>query len=258
MVTYLDSKEVRKFVNYSLDDQVIGKGATSLVLIGQTDQNERVIIKKVEKKSEAEQESSIHKSLPVHKHIITWLDFYVENQTGYIVLSYHNGERLGHFKKGISHSQKIAVQITINILEGLKVIHQHGILHCDITPHNVLMSNHDPETVKIIDFGSAVRTNQYGEFRGSHKGATRWYRPAELKKENNRFTANLNRSSDLYSAACVCLYLLTGQAPYRKKHACEKITNQDLQKVLRKATKRNKKKRFQSAQELIDALIPFL
>ena len=165
--------------------------------------------------------------------------------------------RLGHFKKGIIHDQQIAVQITINILEGLKVIHQQGILHCDITPHNVLITNPDPETVKIIDFGSAVRTDEFGEYKGKHKGATRWYRPPELKKENDIFTANLNRSSDLYSAACVCLYLLTGQAPFYKKRACEQITNQDLQKILRKATRKNKKKRFQSAQEFIDALLPF-
>jgi len=244
------------FEKYSLG-HYIGKGATSLVYLSQTDQNERIVIKRVENKREADQESSILKSLPCHKHIITWLDFFVDNQTGYIVLAYHDGARLGYFKKGIIYHQKLAVQITINILEGLKVIHQHGILHCDITPHNVLISNCDPQTVKIIDFGSAVRTNQSGEYIGSHQGATRWYRPPELKKENNIFTANLNNSSDLYSAACVCLYLLTGQAPFRKKQACEQITNQELQKVLRKATSKNKKKRFHSAQELIDALLPF-
>lgn len=211
----------------------------------------------MENKREAEQESSILKSLPGHKHIITWFDFFVENQTGYIVFAYHDGVRLGHFKKGRIHHQNLAVQITINILEALEVIHQHGILHCDITPHNVLISGSDPNTVKIIDFGSAVRTNQFGEYIGSHKGATRWYRPPELKKAKNIYTANLNHSSDLYSAACVCLYLLTGQAPFRKKQACEQITNQELQKILRKATSKNKKRRFQSAQEFIDALLPF-
>ncbi|MEH7082976.1 serine/threonine-protein kinase [Neobacillus drentensis] len=235
----------------------MGKGATSLVFYGQNDQNERVVIKKVADKSEAEQESSILKRLPIHKHIITWLDFFVENQTGYIVFSHHDGVRLGHFKKGIIHDQQIAVQITINILEGLKVIHQQGILHCDITPHNVLISNNEPGSVKIIDFGSAVRTDEFGEYKGNHKGATRWYRPPELKKVNDIFTADLNTSSDLYSAACICLYLLTGQAPFNKKQACEQIINQDLQKILRKATRKNKKKRFQSAQELIDALLPF-
>lgn len=181
----------------------------------------------------------------------------MEEHKGYIVLEYHQGTRLGHFIKGTIHDQNLAVKITINILEGLKVIHQHGILHCDITPHNILICNKDPQTVKIIDFGSAVRTNKSGEYIGNHKGATRWYRAPELKKENNIFTADLNYSSDVYSAACVCLYLLTGQAPFYKKKACDQLFNHDLQMVLRKATRKNKKRRFQKAQELIDALLPF-
>jgi serine/threonine protein kinase len=67
----------------------------------------------------------------------------VEEQKGYLVLEYHQGTRLGHFKKGFIHDQKLALQITINILEGLKVIHQYGILHCDITPHNIIICNQD-------------------------------------------------------------------------------------------------------------------
>ena len=216
-----------------------------------------MVIKKVNNKSDAEKESNLLKSLSVHSHIITWLDFFVREQIGYLVLEYHQGKRLGHFKKGISHDPQVAVQITISILKGLKVIHQHGILHCDITPHNVLICNDDPKSVKIIDFGSAVRTNDVGEYIGNHRGATRWYRPPELKKQNHLFSANLTYSSDIYSAACVCLYLITGFAPYRKKQACKQISNQNLQKILRKATRKNKLHRFQSAQEFIDALQPF-
>ncbi|WP_082797291.1 serine/threonine-protein kinase [Neobacillus drentensis] len=240
-----------------MDHQPIGKGATSLVFFGLNEQKKQVVIKKVESKKEAEQESNLLKNIPIHKHIITFLDFFEEEQTGYIVFEYHPGGRLGYFKKGIIHDQQCAVQITISILEGLKVIHQHGILHCDITPHNILICNNDPKTVKIIDFGSAVRTNESGEYIGNHRGATRWYRPPELKKQNHIFSANLTYSSDLYSAACVCLYLLTGFAPIRKIQACKQIPNQKLQKVMRKATRKNKLKRFQSAQEFIDALMPF-
>ncbi|MEY2195850.1 serine/threonine-protein kinase [Neobacillus sp. BF23-41] len=252
-----DHKGGATFEKYTLDHQTIGKGATSLVFFGLNQRNERVVIKKVDSRREAEQESDILRSLPVHKHIITCLDFFVDEHKGYIVLEYHEGGRLGHYKKGIIHDQELAVQITINILKGLKVIHQHGILHCDITPHNILICNDDPQTVKIIDFGSAVRTNDSGEYIGNHRGATRWYRPPELKKQNHFFTANINYCSDVYSAACVCLYLLTGFAPYRKKQACKQIPNQKLQKVLRKATRKYKLKRYQSAQEFIDALLPF-
>lgn len=242
---------------YTTDHLPLGNGATSRVFAGFDEQSRRVAIKKMGNVQAAEQEASILKSLPKHNHIISMYDFFVEDSYGYIVFAYHPGGKLGHFKKGIPRNQKEAVQITINILKGLWVIHQQGILHCDITPHNVMIENDDPNTVRIIDFGSSVRINESGEYIGKHNGATRWYRPPELRKQKNGFTAHLDFSSDLYSAASVCLYMLTGKAPFRKKQACLQIVNQDLRKVLRKATRASKARRYQTAKELIQALSPF-
>ncbi|MEH7109116.1 serine/threonine-protein kinase [Bacillus sp. JJ1764] len=242
---------------YSLENDVIGKGATSTVYLAQNHKGEKVVIKKVKNLAEAEAEADLHKRLPLSEHIVSFIEFFPEGPIGNLVFEYHPGKILGHFKKGKPRSQTLAVQITLNILKGLKVAHESGILHCDLTPHNVLIDRDDPQTVKIIDFGSSVKANLSGVYKGSHKGATKWYRPPELRKQGNRFTADLNYSSDLYSAACICLYLLTGVAPFRKSQACLKVINPGLQKVLRKAVDKDKKRRFQTAQELFDALAPF-
>jgi serine/threonine protein kinase len=244
-------------MNYRIIKKPIGKGATSRVFIGRDPQNQKVALKKVPNILEAEQEVNIMMSFSSHQQLITLLDFFIEENCGYIVMEYFPGRRLGNFKKGEIRDSKLAVQITIKVLEGLQVLHEHGILHCDITPHNILMINDLPESVKIIDFGSSVRKNAFNEYIGVHKGATMWYRPPELKKQMDGFRANLNNSSDLYSAACVCLYLINGKAPFRKRLACEQINDEGLRKVLRKATRGNKQKRFQTAQEFIQSLLPF-
>ncbi|WP_423798904.1 protein kinase domain-containing protein [Neobacillus sp. SAB-20_R2A] len=237
--------------------RLIDSGATSQIYEAVDNIGKNVIVKKVKNAADAEDEVNILKRLPAHNQLIQMTDSFIEGSNGYIIFDHHPGEKLGHFKKGKPRQQKSAIQITLKILQGLKAVHQHGILHCDITPHNVIISEENPETVKIIDFGSAVLVNEQGRYTGRHKGATKWYRAPELKKESSGFTAKLDFSSDLYSAASVCLYLLTGAVPYRKKQACLQIENKELQYVLRKATKKNKKKRYQSTQDFIDALLPF-
>ena len=244
-------------MKYTIEQRPFGKGATSRVYLGANEKNEKVAIKMLVNTIEANQEVEILKSIPVHHHIIAFLDFFFIHSIGYIVLEYHDGTRLGHFKKGSIRVPTLAVQITIAILKGLLVIHESGILHCDISPHNILICNDDPQTVKIIDFGSAVRKSDSGTFKGNHKGATKWYRPPEFIKEKNTFTVDLNNSSDLFAAACICLYLLNGKAPFHKRQACKQVKNIPLQKVLKKATNPHKHKRYQTAQELIDALLPF-
>jgi serine/threonine protein kinase len=231
----------------------IGKGATSKVFIGSNQQNQTVVIKQVRNKEEAAAEARILKDLPDHRFIISLLDSFDE----YLVFEYYEGTRLGNFKKGIKRDTCSAVKITLNILEAVKIIHENGILHCDITPHNVLMKDDNPDTIKMIDFGSAVRKNAANEYIDTHIGATKWYRAPELKREKEGFTAHLNDSSDLYSTACVCLYLLNGEAPFRKRHACKQVKNVNLQQILRKAVYRDQRKRFQSAEEFIKALLPF-
>lgn len=143
-------------MKYTIEQLPIGKGATSQVFIGVNKENEKVAIKKIENIIEAEHEVTILKSIPLQKHIIALLDFFTIDSSGYIVMEYYQGTKLGHFKKGSIRNPSLAVQITINILKGLRVIHENGILHCDITPHNVLICNDDPQTVKIIDFGSLL------------------------------------------------------------------------------------------------------
>jgi serine/threonine protein kinase len=239
-------------VNYKRNRHPFSRGATSRVFHGESAEGSKVVIKKFKHPHLAEHEAAILQRIPRHQHVISLIDILENN----IILEAHPGGKLGHFKKGKVWEEDKAIQITINILEGLKTIHESGILHCDITPHNLLIADDNPATVKIIDFGSAVLKDMTGEYRGEHPGATKWYRPPELKKENGVFWADLNNSSDLYSAGCICLYLLIGQAPFNKSHSLRIIENERLQELLRKAVHPNKQKRYQQAQEFIDVLLP--
>ncbi len=207
--------------------------------------------------NEALIEADIMRNIGGSKHVTRLLDIFIEEPYAYLVMEYNKGSRLGYFKKGKIYEPKKAVQITIKILEGIRSIHECGFLHCDLTPHNVLILHDNPESIKIIDFGSSVQKNESGEYKGTHKGATKWYRPPELKKGPDGFSAHIDNSSDLYSCACICLYLLTGKAPFRKKESYQLVRNEKLRMVLKKAVRRNKRERYQTADELIKALQPF-
>ena len=53
------------------------------------------------------------------------------------------------------------------------------------------------------------------------------------------------------------MYLLNGEAPFRKRAACQKIGNKELRRILRKATHKIRERRYHTAQELLDELIPY-
>lgn len=53
-------------------------------------------------------------------------------------MDFSDGTRLGYYKYGEKRSMNEAIPIFINILNGLEVIHETGLLHCDLSPYNVL------------------------------------------------------------------------------------------------------------------------
>ncbi len=237
--------------NYKLESKLLGKGRTSKVFQGiNLVTNKKIVMKRMSDKNEAKHEVNILKSCPKHPNIIEFQDYIVTEDYAYIVLSGHPGERLGYYKYGDVRPPDVVIQVIYSILKGLKAIHDAGILHCDLSPHNVLMHLNDPLTIQLIDFGSAVKKDENGEYNGKHKGGTRGYSPPELIRHG---TAHLTNASDLFSIGCLCLYLLNGEVPGEIDSACEKISP-PLRKILEKATHTNPLARFQNADEMLEEL----
>jgi serine/threonine protein kinase len=96
----------------------------------------------------------------VHPNVVSVLNFFQENDTVYLVMDYLRGASLQQFivTSASLHHVKIFRESTVRslfdeVLSGLRVVHQHQMLHLDIKPGNIFVTEDD--TAVLIDFGAA-------------------------------------------------------------------------------------------------------
>ncbi len=156
----------------------------------------------------------------VHPNIVQIIDFGEIAKTPYIATEYINGIDLSEFiDRAISNKIKPRIDISVYIItEVLKALdytasikdmdgNSTGIVHRDITPHNILLS-FDGD-VKLTDFGIAkTRDSISTTLAGTLKGKLRYMSPEQARGEP------LDFRSDLYSAALILYELLTHRQAY--------------------------------------------
>lgn len=138
-------------------------------------------------------ESSVHNGLPVE-----------------ILYYYKNGSLQG---KTCTYDELVGMIIP-NINEGLRVLHQAGIIHKDLKPSNLMMSD-DGKSVAIIDFGISSVMSDSGTVLVTKTGMTPEYSAPET------FKSLFLEESDYYSFGITLFELFTGYAPYANMSAEE-------------------------------------
>ncbi|MDB5874253.1 MAG: serine/threonine protein kinase, partial [Ramlibacter sp.] len=95
-----------------------------------------------------------------HASVVSVLNFFRENETVYMVMNYLEGATLQDFIITARElkKQKVFRESTIRslfdeILRGLRIVHQHKMLHLDIKPANIFIT--DDNKAVMIDFGAA-------------------------------------------------------------------------------------------------------
>jgi eukaryotic-like serine/threonine-protein kinase len=96
------------------------------------------------------------------------------------------------------------VRIGRELLGGLRVVHEHGLVHCDVKPANVMLG---PGPAKLIDFGIATPPHD-GTDADTSIGSLRFMSPEQLHGEA------LTPASDVFSLGAVLYQALTGRPPY--------------------------------------------
>jgi serine/threonine protein kinase/Flp pilus assembly protein TadD len=159
------------------------------------------------------------------------------------------------------------ITLMAKVTRAVQYAHDHGILHRDLKPGNILLDGSGEPLVS--DFGLAKWLEPTG--RVTHT-PTIFGTPGYIAPEQvNGSAGNLKRAADVYSLGAVLFDLLTGQPPFVGEHALKTIQqatekpapklrslapglDRDLETICAKSLERDPKARYQSAGELGDDL----
>jgi serine/threonine protein kinase/tetratricopeptide (TPR) repeat protein len=160
-----------------------------------------------------------------------------------------------------------AVRIGCEVADALGHAHARGVIHRDVKPENILLSEGH---ALLADFGIARALNRVGEDRLTETGLSLGT-PAYMSPEQAVGDDQLDCRTDLYSLACVLYEMLSGQPPFTgsssraimARHAIDPVPSLrtvrstvpvNLEAAIRRALSKVPADRFESAADLIEAL----
>ncbi|MCL2344798.1 MAG: serine/threonine protein kinase [Desulfobulbus sp.] len=143
-----------------------------------------------------------------HPNVIRVLNFFRANETVYMVMEYEHGRTLQEFvQKHQGHiSERFIRGLFTRLLNGLREVHSHKLLHLDLKPANIYLRNDN--TPVLIDFGAARQT-----LSSEEQMLKPMYTPGFASPEHYGARTDLGPWSDIYSVGAAMYSCLAGGAP---------------------------------------------
>jgi serine/threonine protein kinase len=154
--------------------------------------------------------------------VVSVLNFFRENETVYMVMNYLEGATLQDFiiTARDLKTQKVFRESTIRslfdeVLRGLRIVHQHKMLHLDIKPANIFIT--DDNKAVLIDFGAAREVlSKEGNF------IRPMYTPGFAAPEMYRRDASMGPWTDIYAIGACIYACMQGYPPNEAPQRLEK------------------------------------
>ncbi len=200
-----------------------------------------------------------------HPNIVNIYDVGCDDGLHYIVMEYVQGITLKEYIEKAGHlTIDMSVKIAIEIAEALEQAHLNGLVHCDIKPHNILVTS--AGRIKVADFGIAKAVNAESFTKDtSVLGSVHYFSPEQASGKK------VDARTDLYSLGIVLYEMLTGVLPFQGetpvsvalKHVQDDFPPPSkynpaipslLEGCIVKALSKNPDDRFQTATEMISEL----
>ena len=202
----------------------------------------------------------------VHANIVSIFDVGVDNGIYYIVMELIQGKTLKEIivEEGGPLPWKWSVNVAIQIASALEMAHKNNIIHRDIKPHNIIIT--EDGVAKVTDFGiaKAVSNSTITAF-GTTIGSVHYFSPEHAR---GGYT---DAKSDIYSLGVVMYEMVTGKVPFDAdtpvsvalKHMQEDPVPpielnphlpEAVNKIILKALKKDPMLRYQTATELLQDL----
>jgi len=205
-----------------------------------------------------------------HPNIVTVHDFGFDSDRLYLVMEYVPGTDLKSILKNrVRLPIEEAVNIIIQAASGIGYAHRAGLIHCDVKPHNMLVT--PDQRVKVTDFGIA---RAMASIQPDEKHDVVWGSPLYFSPEQAAGNAP-SPASDVYSLGVVLYELVTGRLPFNSTDSTElarmhreavamppRKLNPDvpvaLEQIIMKVLAKEPSSRYRTADQLARVLQSFL
>ncbi len=201
-----------------------------------------------------------------HPNIGTVYDFDTQDDIDFLVMEYIPGETLGERLAKGTLPEKEWIAISLQIAAALEEAHEHGIVHQDLKPSNIMVT--PKGQAKVLDFGLARLLDADGGAeltatltQTDGAGTLPYMAPEQLRGDA------VDSRTDIFATGVVLYEMITGQRPFQEKQAprlIQQILNEpprplqewnrrispQIESIILKALDKQPDLRYQSAREL--------
>ncbi len=203
-----------------------------------------------------------------HANIVAALDVGQHADTHYFIMEYVEGhtvyERL--VKEG-SYPETKALALMIQVAQALDHAHQAGLIHRDVKPKNILITNEGVAKLADMGLARAISDREAAEAEAGKTFGTPYY----IAPEQIRGDVDIDARADIYSFGATLYHMVTGKAPFdssdvrviMRKHLREPIVPPDhvnprlsngISEIIELCLAKDPLKRYVSASDLIEDL----
>ena len=260
-----------------LIQSLVGVGGMANVYRGVDEKTGNAIAVKVLKEEFLDNEELVRRfkneskaiSILDHPNIVKVYDVSVTDRLQYIVMEYVDGITLKEYLKqrGGALTWKETVHFATQVLGALQHAHSKGIIHRDVKPQNIMLLADG--SIKMMDFGIARFSRAQSQTVSDKAiGSVHYISPEQAKGDKT------DARTDLYSVGVMLYEMLSGRLPFdgdgavsiaimqisdKAKPLAQVAPNvpEGLRQITEKAMEKDPAKRYQSAQEMLDAIEKF-
>ena len=256
----------------------LGKGGVGEVYLAEDIESENVFAVKLLLKeflhdikivNDFIEEAKLHSELS-HPNILKFHSFIRDENVCYIVMEYVEGKSVYDLIRSTKGIEEVrAIKIFKQIVSAISYLHSKGIIHRDINPRNILLTEND--VVKISDFGISKKIDEFYFENEKELGTLYYMSPEQIVK------SHIDERSDIYSLGMTLYEMLTGRLPFSisiNDETDEKIKNEilfskisdlrtyknnispNIANAIFKMIERKKENRFQNCSAILDFLEP--
>jgi eukaryotic-like serine/threonine-protein kinase len=201
-----------------------------------------------------------------HPGIVRVLDSGFDDGHCYVVMSLAEGRTLAEIVREAGRLPvERALDVAVQVADALAAAHAQGVIHCDVKPGNLLVD--DGGHVRLVDFGIArVASSTTGLTGELLQGSAQYVAPEQIEG------ASVDARTDLYALGTVLYEMLAGQTPFCGGSIASVLARRlvndppplrevnpsvpvHVERLVLRALDRDPDRRFQSADELRDALL---